>query len=220
MIIYKGVEFVSTRCFIAGAGEYCGFFVPSRDDYIIAADGGYSELISRGIIPDLVVGDFDSLGRVPDHPNILQSPEEKDDTDMMIAVKQGFARGCETFFIDGGLGGRIDHTFANFQLLAYIAQRGAHGFILGRDITVTAINNSTISFNPVASGRISVFCAGSKAEGVTLTGLKYQLDSATLAYDYPLGISNEFIGAPAAITVCEGILIVMWTGGIEVFYAK
>ena len=204
-----------TRCFIAGAGDYCGSVVPGQGDYIIAADGGYTELISRGIVPDLVVGDFDSLGSAPEHPNVLHSPAEKDDTDMMIAVRQGFAKGCKTFIIDGGLGGRFDHTLANCQLLIYIAQKGARGYLLGRDMSVTAVTNGSVCFVPGAAGRISIFCAGGRAEGVTLAGLKYRLDNAALTNDYPLGVSNEFIGAPAVITVRGGTLIIMWTGGLE-----
>ena len=201
------------RCFIAGAGEYCGFVVPGPDDYVIAADRGYEELISRGIRPDLVVGDFDSLGDAPEHPNVLRSPMEKDDTDMIIAVRQGFAQGCDMFIIDGGLGGRFDHTLANCQILAYISQSGGRGFLLGREMSVTAITNGTLGFLPGAPGRVSVFCAGSIAEGVTITGLKYPLDDALLTYDYPLGVSNEFTGAPAEISVRSGTLLIMWTGG-------
>ena len=203
---------MKTHCFIAGAGEYCGFLSPGQHDYVIAADGGYKELLSRGIAADLVVGDFDSLGSVPEHPNVMQTPVEKDDTDMMTAVKQGLKQGCKAFIIDGGLGGRLDHTLANFQTLAYIAQNGARGFLLGRDMSVTAVSNSSMCFSQNEKGRISIFCAGSKAEGVTLTGLKYPLSNATLTCDYPLGISNEFTGTAATVTVKSGTLIVMWTG--------
>jgi len=203
-----------SRCFIVGAGDYSGG-VPKRGDFIIAADGGYTALVSRGITPDLVVGDFDSLGGVPDHPNIIQSPAEKDDTDMMLAIKQGIKRGCRTFIIDGALGGRLDHTLANIQLLTYLAQNGARGVLLGRDICITALKNGAAGFNADASGCISVFSAGGKAGGVTLEGLKYPLAEATLSSDYPVGVSNEFIGAPARISVSDGVIIVTWTCGIE-----
>ena len=203
------------RCFIAGAGEYSGSVRPVQDDYIIAADGGYSELVLHGIAPDLVVGDFDSLGSPPKHPNVMQYPAEKDDTDIMIAIKQGFIKGCDTFIIDGGLGGRLDHTYANIQLLAYIAQKGANGYLLGLDTTITAVTNGSIRFLPGAAGRVSVFSIGGKAEGLTLTGLKYPLDDATLTDGYPLGVSNEFTGEPASITVRCGTLIIMWTGGMD-----
>jgi len=202
------------RCFIAGAGEYCGG-IPVCGDFVIAADGGYTTLVSHGITPDLVVGDFDSLGFKPDHPNIIKSPEEKDDTDMMLAIRQGLKRGCDTFIIDGALGGRLDHTLANIQLLTYLAKNGARGVLLGRDISVTAVANGSVGFKAGASGGVSVFAVGGDAEGVTLEGLKYPLVEATLSPNYPIGVSNEFAGVPARITVRAGVIIVTWTCGIE-----
>ena len=212
---------MKTRCFVVGAGEYTGMVTPGQGDYLIAADGGYAKMASLGILPDLVVGDFDSLGAVPDHPNVMQSPAEKDDTDMMLAVRQGLERGYTTFLIDGGLDGRIDHTIANFQILAYLAQSGARGVLLGREMCVTAVTDGIVRFLPgrAAPGdglaeRISVFCWGDTAKGVTLTGLKYRLENAKLECSYPLGVSNEFTQAPASITVRGGTLIIAWTGGI------
>ena len=206
---------MNKRCIIAGAGEYCGYVIPCVGDYVIAADAGYTEFLAHGITPDLVVGDFDSLGYTPDHSNVIRIPSEKDDTDMMLGIKQGLAKGFTTFIIDGGLGGRLDHTVANFQLLAYIASKGARGYLLGREVTVTAIMNSSISFQSETAGYISVFSIGGNADGVTLTGLKYLLNDATLTSDYPLGVSNEFIGVPATVAVRDGTLIIMWAGRIE-----
>jgi len=184
--------------------------MPGRDDYIIAADAGYSQLVSRGIIPDLVVGDFDSLGLPPDHPNIISSPAEKDDTDMMLAIRQGLMRGYDSFIIDGGLGGKLDHTLANLQILAFISQKGARGVLIGRETCVTAVTNGSVRFKAEASGVISVFCIGSSAAGVCLAGLKYPLSEAVLKCDDPLGVSNEFTGAAATLTVRSGTLIIMW----------
>ena len=205
------------RCFIAGAGEYTGLVSPLPEDYVIAADGGYAQLISRGIVPDLVIGDFDSLGETPDHPNIIRSPAEKDDTDMMLAVREGLSRGLGTFIIDGGLDGRLDHTIANFQILVFLARRGALGVLLGREVCVTAVVNGSLRFDSKSAmrGGISVFSAGDAAEGVTLTGLKYPLDGATITCDYPIGVSNEFTGTPATVSVRNGALLVTWTGGPE-----
>jgi len=189
--------------------------LPRPGDYVIAADAGYLELVSHNIIPDLVIGDFDSLGSLPVHPNIIQSPTEKDDTDMMLAVKQGLVRGYKTFIINGGLGGRLDHTLANIQILVYIVKREASGVLLGNDICMTAISNGSVKFIQSASGYISVFSAGGTAEGVTLSGLKFPLDNATLTSDYPLGVSNEFIGATSTVKVRSGTLIITWTGKPE-----
>jgi len=212
---------MSKLCYIAGAGEFRENTLPEQGDYVIAADGGYEALTSRGVTPDLVVGDFDSLTPdlmedVSNHPNVVRSPAEKDETDMMLAVRQGLDRGYKTFVINGGLGGRLDQTVANIQILAYIAESGARGILLGLESCVTAIKNDEIRFgsNAARGGTISIFSAGGKAEGVTLKGLKYPLENAIVTNDYPIGISNEFTGEPVTITVQTGTLIIIWDGGL------
>jgi len=200
---------------MAGAGEFSENVLPEDGDYIIAADAGYLSLMSRGIMPDLVVGDFDSLGEAPDHPNVLQSPIEKDDTDMMLAVKQGLERGCSLFTINGGLGGRLDQTLANIQILAYLAENEAFGTLLGIDTCIIAIKGGEVdlSVDTTKGKRISVFSHGGKAEGVTLKGLKYPLENATITDIYPIGVSNEFADENVVISVDSGTLIIMWETG-------
>ena len=203
---------MNKRCYIAGAGEFCSEVLPEQGDYVIAADGGFESLTSHGITPNLVVGDFDSLGSVPEHPNVILSPVQKDDTDMMLAVRYGLEHGYKTFVINGGLGGRLDQTLANIQILAYIAENDARGTLYGQGVCVTAIKNGKIEFGPdmIKGATISMFSAGGRAMGVTLTGLKYPLDNATLTSDYPIGVSNEFTGAPAVVSVRSGTLVIIW----------
>ena len=83
-------------CYIFGAAEFDGNlkFKPDQDrDFIIAADAGYRHLQALGIPPDMLIGDFDSLGEVPKGVELLRFPVMKDDTDLMLAVKYGFAHG-------------------------------------------------------------------------------------------------------------------------------
>ena len=201
-------------CFIVGAGEYSECFVPDESTYIIAADAGYETLISTGINPDLVVGDFDSVKNMPVHSNIITVPTEKNDTDMSLAIKHGLSHGCKTFIIDGGLGGRLDHTIANIQLLKMLSLNNAVGVLLGKELCLTAITNSQLEFNNGLAGIVSVFTPGEKAEGVTLKGLKYPLDNYTLTDTYPIGVSNEFtdnINTSGHVSVQNGTLIITWT---------
>ena len=118
-------------CFIIGAGSFYGLPVPVRDtDTVIAADGGWRVCRELSLTPSLLVADFDSLDAVPEFGHILRLPVEKDDTDMIRAVKEGFARGETEFHLFGGMGGRrTDHTLANMQTLAYIARHGGRGFL-------------------------------------------------------------------------------------------
>ena len=213
------------RCYIAGAGDFCKNILPGKDDFVIAADGGYEALKSYGVNPDMVIGDFDSLdpmlhNEVMSHPNVLRSSSEKDDTDMMLAVKQGFKLGCDKFIINGALGGRLDQTLANIQILGYIAKKGAIGILTGKGSNVTAIKNRelTISLISVKTGVVSVFSAGDTAEGVTLKGFKYPLNNALLNNTYPIGVSNELKEKTGIISVKNGTLIIIFETSIEISY--
>ncbi|MDE7245681.1 MAG: thiamine diphosphokinase [Oscillospiraceae bacterium] len=198
-------------CCIVGAmpsGDL--LYAAKSSDLVIAADGGLRYLEEQDIQPDYVVGDFDSLGRVPAGKNIIRHPVEKDDTDMLLAVRTGLAEGCQKFLLFGGLGGRLDHTYANLQVLGFLAERGAQGWLLGDGTVITAVHNGTLEFPAECSGTISVFCAGADASGVTLRGLYYPLEDAVLKSSVPLGVSNQFTGVSASVSVSSGTLLVMW----------
>jgi len=196
-------------CYIFGAGSFDGLDRrPAKGDYVIAADGGYRWCLQEGIEPDLLLGDFDSLREVPDFPRILRVPVEKDDTDMMLAVKKGLALGQRTFHLYGGLGGtRTDHTIANLQTLLYLAVRGAQGYLYGRGEWYTAIRDGSADFPARPEGILSVFCMGAPASGVTIRGGQYPLEDACLTADFPLGVSNHFVGQPIRVTVKKGALL-------------
>ena len=198
--------------YIFGAGEMGGQkpVIPS-DAFVIAADAGLNYLRAVGIEPDLTVGDFDSLGKIPLGANVVVHSPEKNETDMLLAACGALSRKAKHILIYGGTGGRPDHEFANIQTLAYIANHGARGYLIGRGSVITVIKNSSLVFGAEATGVISVFCIGDRAEGVDLTGLKYPLKNHTLSFDYPLGVSNEFIGVPSEVSVKNGLLAVMWS---------
>lgn len=196
---------------LAGGGDfYAEGFTPDKDDTVIAVDAGYAQLKAMGIEPDLVVGDFDSLKFVPDHPNIEQHPPVKDDTDTMLAVKKGIELGCERFMIFGGTGGRIAHTLGNIQTLCFIAEQGLAGYMVDRNYIFTAINNSTLRFSSRHSGYISLLPWGAKEAEASIKGLKYELERAPLPHNRPLGISNEFTGAHAEITAYDDTVIIVF----------
>ncbi|MFT3985472.1 MAG: thiamine diphosphokinase [Lachnospiraceae bacterium] len=199
-------------CILFGAGEAYGQpKAPSPGDFVIAADGGLTYALGCGITPDLVVGDFDSLKTPPDNGlNTIQLPREKDDTDMVAALYEGWQRGFRVFHIYGGTGGRLDHTLANMQCVAELASRGGRGYLFDKDTVITAIWNCIIRFSADARGTISVFSHSETAFGVNERGLKYSLVDATLYNIRPLGISNEFTGEPSSISVREGTLVIIY----------
>lgn len=203
-------------CYICGAGEFFpAGFRPGAGDFVVAADGGYAHLLRSGIDTDLVVGDFDSLGHIPLHPNVVRLPAEKDETDLVAAVEQGLVRGYRVFMIYGALGGRQDHTVANLQTVVWLSRHGAAGYLVGADLMVTAITDGALFFDAACRGTISVFCSGDRAGGVYLKGLRYPLRDALLTDDVPLGVSNAFTGEEAEVRVGSGSLLVLWTGGPE-----
>ena len=183
---------------------------PAPGDYVIAADRGYDSLMAYGVNPDLVVGDFDSLGEVPNHPNVIQLPAEKDDTDMVFALRQGLDLGYRRFVMLGGVGGRLEHTLGNLQLLDWLASQGAQGFLAGEKTVATAVRSGALTFPAAMSGYLSVLCNSGTARGVTLRGLKYPLERYTMTGSFPLGVSNQFLGQPASVSVEDGCLLLLW----------
>lgn len=200
------------RCFIFSAGDFYGLReVPRPGDLILAADGGLRLCEALGLRPELAVGDFDSAD-APAHLPTLHLPVEKDDTDTMRALREGLERGCGEFHLYGGTGGaRLDHTVANFQALAFLARRGAQGYLYDRDFVWTAVENSALTIpKTVEWGLLSVFALGERAEGVTLRGVQYPLTGAALTCDFPLGVSNHILADSAGVSVQNGLLLVGW----------
>ena len=196
-------------CVIFCAAGFDGLLSPIPEDALtIAADGGLRHTQTLGIAPDVILGDFDSLGYVPEDSRVF--PVEKDDTDAMLAVRLGLERGCDWFEFYGAMDGpRLDHTMANFQTLGYIATHGARGILIGKDYIATVLREETIAFSEAAEGILSLFCLGASAE-VSIEGLHYPLTHGTLTPDFPLGVSNHFIGKPARITVHDGLVLALW----------
>ena len=162
-----------------------------------------------------MVGDFDSLGYVPEGERIVRHPAEKDDTDTLLAVKLGLSLGYRVFELLGGVGGRLDHTLANIQTLAYLHARGARACLVSAEETIAIIERETLRFRAGLSGVVSVFAYDKIARGVYERGLQYPLTNATLTDDFPLGVSNAFTSAPAEISVERGRLLVLWNAGVE-----
>ena len=201
------------RCFIFAAGTFYGLRErPAAGDFVIAADAGYRTCRQVGIVPDLLLGDFDSMDQPADFANVERSPVEKDDTDTMLAVRTGLARGCTEFYIYGGTGGkRLDHTLANLQTLLFLRRRGARGWLYGDDFVWTVIENESLTVEKIVEwGLFSAFCLGDRAEGVDEVGFQYPLSGAVLTPEFPVGVSNHIMESTASITVRRGVLAIGW----------
>jgi len=200
-------------CYIFGAGESFDNLVesPILQDLVIAADGGYDYCRLLNITPDIYIGDSDSVSdsSLIESAEKILLPKEKDETDMLAAVKIGLRKNYKRFHIYGGTGGRFSHTIANLQVLSFIAENDSQGFLFDKDCICTVIKNGKISYDSSCQGYISVFSLSDSAKDVTIKGLKYTTESVTLTNTFPLGISNEFTGVKAEISVKNGLLLII-----------
>ncbi|MCL2446469.1 MAG: thiamine diphosphokinase [Oscillospiraceae bacterium] len=194
-------------CYIVGAAPQAVRIAPQAGDFTIAADGGLHHLQAWGVEPDYLIGDMDSLqSELPSGISHVKYPAEKDDTDLALALEEALRRGYTRVVLTGCTGGRADHTFANLQLLVQAAKRGVQAVMLDEDYTLTALVGPG-ELTLQSHGTVSVFAYGERAEGVTITGMKYEIANETLYGDVPRGISNELDGT-GTVAVERGVLLV------------
>ncbi len=196
-------------CYIIGAGDFFGDFNPKKDDLVIAADGGYDTLLKLGKDCDLLLGDMDSVSSNISEKEKILFPIEKDETDMFLAYREGKKRGYSVFRLYGGVGGRIDHTFANISLLIYAKKAGDVITLVADGYEIFAIKNERITLSGKCGTTFSVFAFEGEANGVTIEGAKYETKNATLTPAFPLGVSNSFLGDECAVEVENGTLLIM-----------
>jgi thiamine pyrophosphokinase len=149
-------------------------------DLIIAADGGYNHLKKFNVTPDIVIGDFDSLGYIPDDISVIKLPAEKDVTDMYAATEIGLDRGFEEFQIYGACGGRLDHTIGNASLLMEYSRmfdldaRGIYIEAVTDNGSAFAVNDTT-EFDCGIGRQVSIFSPDNSLK-IRSTGLEYPTD--------------------------------------------
>ena len=217
---------MSGRCIMMCAGDFRPMQIDiEEEDWVVAVDGGLCRLLERGIRPDFLLGDFDSLGekyagiveeyRAMGEAHFRQLPVTKDDTDTMAAARIGIERGYREFCIYGGLGNRLDHTFANIQTLVWILRQGGRGWLIDRDTRVTVIGPGTHVIPESFRGTVSLFALDRELKGVSIRGMKYNVENAAVRNDFPVGCSNETVpgrsGEEASITIGEGTALIVMT---------
>ena len=171
---------------------------------VICADAGVLNAKAIGIIPDLVLGDFDSMDKsqIGDIPSVT-FPKRKDDTDLMLAIKYGMQAGCDDFTIYGALGGsRLDHTYAALSALAFLADNQMKGCLVS-DKTLVQVLSSGEHLVENRGGYLSLFPFGCDRVLVSLSGTEYD-GEFMLINSFPLGVSNEIKSNTAKIEVLNG----------------
>lgn len=184
--------------------------LPVRDtQLVICADTAYQEAEAIGCMPDVVIGDFDHE-RIPpaNCGKIVRVPAEKDDTDTMLCIKYALDAGADEIVIIGGIGGRLDHTVANLQSLAYAESHGVSAVLMDSR-NEARILSGHVRIPKKSDSYLSVFAYGGVCHGVSETGVRYPLYDAELTPDFPLGVSNEITDEYADIEVKEGRLLLI-----------
>lgn len=199
-------------CYIFGASaisdyEYYKDKI-SKDSYIICADGGISHIKALGLIPDVIIGDFDSSENTSEFSEKIVYPSEKDDTDLALAIDYACEKGFEKCIAIGCLGGRLDHTLANIHLLKYAYDKNIKLELIDSNTRVFLADKNTV-VEKEGYKYISVFPFGDRAKGITYQGLKYPLFNAELKGGIPLGVSNQFKDETAEIKCEEGVLVII-----------
>ena len=198
-------------CIICAGGPEAGLpCLPLPEGaYILCADSGLRLAERLGLTPDLVLGDFDSLGAAPEGYPVMTVPVEKDDTDTMLAARVALEKGYRDIRICGAFGGRLDHTLANIQTLEFLMDAGAEGILIGaRDWACMQGSGTARRYETPQGWSLSVFAWTERCTGVTLRGTKYPLENGTLTRGFPLGVSNAVTGGFAEVTCGEGRLLV------------
>ncbi len=201
------------QCHIISAGDFHGISIPiQQDDYVIAVDGGYLYCKENNIIPNCLIGDFDSLikSNIPNDIPVYSHPSEKDDTDTMLAVKEALSLGYRTIHMHACTGDRLDHTMANMQTLLYISKQNAKGYLYAKTECFTVVTNSTLKLPASDQGIFSVLSISDVSTGVCIKGGKYEAINTTLRSQIPLGVRNAFIGKEVHISLKTGSLLISW----------
>lgn len=196
-------------------GEEKAWLKTEPGDLLLCADGGYDAAVAAGFKPDVTIGDFDSMPR--DHVQggeVIALPVHKDDTDMLVCLREGRRRGYREFRIAGCLGGRLCHTLANLQCLYDCALRGESAWMADTQNRVTILLPGQHVLTPMKGRHVSLLSYTPVTSGVTLRGTTWELENATLDNRYPLGVSNEAQNDTITLHFTEGALVLVYAGDV------
>ncbi len=200
--------------------EFCKDYMRRHPaDVAIAVDSGLCFFKEAGILPDIAVGDFDSVDQetlsfFEAQPGIfwIRLIPEKDDTDTEAAVRRAIADGCGRIHLLGGTGSRLDHVLGNIQLLGIGLKEGAEILLVDQKNRIRMLDRGLTLLKEEQFGSfVSLIPFTPKVTGVTLTGMKYPLTEYTLECFCSIGVSNEIVEEEARISFREGILLALET---------
>lgn len=184
-------------------------------DYIICSDGGANHAYNMNIVPDYIIGDLDSINKsIIDYyknknVNFEKFPIKKDETDTELCIQLSQKLKAKEIDLIGALGGRIDHTIANINLLYYIRKRGIKPKIISEKEEIYIAIDEEVIIDGEIGNTISILPIKNDAKGVTLKKLEYSLENDDIEFSTPLGISNVMTDINCNIKVNEGSIIII-----------
>ncbi len=189
-------------------GARSGALPEKPEGLIICADRGLDHALAAGLVPDIVVGDFDSAdSQPPEGVRVIRTVPEKDDTDTILACEVAIDEGCDEIRLYCALGGRTDHTIANIQTMEMMRRRGVNVTIVGEGERIYLAHEREVAI-PKFRGYVSVFSYGEDCT-VSEYGMKYGLVRYRLDNSYPLGVSNEVAEDVGRIIVHAGTALIV-----------
>ena len=200
------------RCVIVAGGAYAPIGPREENDFLIACDSGLRWCQREGIVPDLLLGDFDSYaGELPDGIPVLRFPVRKDDTDAMLAVRWAAENGFEEVLLLCAFGGSLDHLLANLQTLHFASDAGLRASARDERTELHVLRPGSYRFPERRGRKFSVLALTDRVTGLSVRGAKYEVTDAELSNAFPLGVGNDFDGditlkfetGTAAVLLCD-----------------
>jgi len=198
---------------IISGGELTSYLPKKEYDLTIAVDKGYLYAQKLNIVPNIVIGDFDSLPESdidPELSEIIRHPVRKDDTDTMLAIKYAIEKGCNLITIICGLGSRMDHTYANISSMHYAVSHGCVCEMISEKEYLRTVTpkDGTVSIQKNEGFSLSLFALTDLVKDVSIQGTAYDC-TTDLISSFPLGHGNHFVEDTVLISIKEGVLLII-----------
>ena len=202
-----------TAYIIAGAPSPDLSFIRANipaDGFVLCADKGYSYALRAGVMPDIIIGDFDSCtDPIPEADYVTRLPREKDYTDTVHCIDKAARLGYDDIVLFAATGGRLDHTVGNLCALAFARDRGVNAVMLSPQEEIRLLDMGVYHFHHRDGLTFSLFPFCCEAAVLSIRGAHYPLESGTLRSSVPIGVSNVFEGERAELEIESGRVLMI-----------
>ncbi len=201
------------RAFVYSGGEIFPEYIeerPEGDDIVICADSGYENAMKMGVKVDLLLGDFDSLGKIPNVDcEVMRVPAEKNETDTQLAVDVALSRGADEIVIVASTQGRADHTLSLLAILEMLYEKKVHATVVNGQNRVRFVKDGGTILVRSKYKYFSLITLDKIAKKVSIEGAKYPLKNANIERGVQFAVSNEIVRNAALINVKKGSVYVI-----------